>query len=263
MNKMKNNYLKAMTLAILAIAFTSCATMKINYYGKKVDKVQNVALFSTMIGKIQQPLFPLIDAAAFNEKTNSIADQIMDLQKKNIDKCQEIVALSLKRNFSCKVLYADSLHALAEFAELKEKFDFKSSLRIENDHYPFIITAKDDVNPFRFEKGNVIKYFNSSTNYKAMISELGKRINTDLIAISYSNLTVTGAGMFGIYGYLRLDTYLYLFDKDGDLISDAHTWSKPTSISGKQIDEYKAQLDNLSIIIEPMMNKVIINYQNK
>lgn len=260
---MKNNYLKVMSLAIIAIAFTSCATMKINYYGKKVDKVQNVALFSTMIGKIQQPLFPLIDAAAFNEKTNSIADQIMDLQKKNVDKCQEIVASSLKKNFNCKVLYADSLHTLVGFAELKGKFDFKSSLRIENDHYPFIITAKDDINPFRFENGDVIKYFNNSANYKVMISELGKRINTDLVAISYSTLTVAGAGMFGIYGYLRLDTYLYLFDKDGDLISDAHNWSKPTNISGKQIDEYKAQLDNLSIIIEPMMNKVILNYQNK
>jgi hypothetical protein len=257
---MKNNYFKVITLAIVAIAFTSCATMKINYYGKRVDKVQDIALFSTMIGKIQQPIFPLIDAAAFNEKTNSIADQIMDLQKKNIDKCQEIVASSLKKNFNCKVLYADSLHALAGFTELKEKYDFKNSLRTENDHYPFIITAKDDINPFRFDKGNVINYFNNSTNYKIMISELGKRINTDLIAVSYSTLTVTGAGMFGIYGYLRLDTYLFLFDKEGDLISDARTWSMPANISGKQIDEYKAQLDNLSLIIEPMMNKVILNY---
>lgn len=260
---MKKKYLKVMSIAIIVIAFTSCATMKVNYYGKKVDKVQNVALFSTMIGEIQQPLFPLIDAAVFNEKTNSISDQIMDLQKKNIDKCQGVVALSLKKNFNCKVTYSDSLHALAGFTELKEKFDFKNSLRTENDPYPFIVTAKDDINPFKFEKGDVVKYFNNSTNYKEIISELGKRINTDLIAVSYSNLTVVGAGMFGIYGYLRLDTYLYLFDKDGDLISDAHAWSKPTNISGKQIDEYKSQLDNLSIIIEPMMNKVIINYQNK
>ena len=260
---MKNTYLKVISLAIVAIAFTSCATMKVNYYGKKVDKVQNIALFSTLIGKIQQPIFPLIDAAAFNQKTNSIADQIMDLQKKNIDKCQEIIALSLKKNFKCKVLYADSLHTLDGFAELKEKVDFKNSLRIENDHYPVIISAKDDINPFRFEKGDVIKYFNNSTNYKAMVSELGKKLNTDLIAVSYSTLTVAGAGMLGIYGFLRLDTYLFLFDKDGDLISDAHSWSKPTNISGKQIDDYKAQLDNLSIIIEPMMNKVILNYQNK
>jgi len=260
---MKNNFLKLMSLAITAIAFSSCATMKINHYGKKVNNVQNIALFSTMIGKIQQPVLPLIDAAAFNEKTNSIADQIMDLQKKNIDKCQGIVASSLNKNFNCKVLYADALHTMAGYVELKEKFDFKSALRIENDNYPFVITAKNDINPFRLEKGNVLKYFNSSTNYKGVMAELGKKMNTDLIAVSYTTLTVAAVGMFGIYGNLRLDTYLYLFDKEGDLISDAHTWSKPTNISGKKIDEYRAQLDNLSIIIEPMMNKLMLNSKNK
>lgn len=260
---MKNNFLRAMSLAIIVIAFTSCATMKINHYGKKLDNVQNVALFSTMIGKIQQPVLPLIDAAAFNEKTNSIADQIMDLQKKNINNYQKIVVSSLKNNFNCNILYADALHALPVFAEIKERFDYKNGLRIENDNYPFIINAKDDVNPFRFEKGNVLKYFNNSANYREVMTEIGKRLNTDLIAVSYSTLTVAGVGMFGIYGTLRLDTYLYLFDKEGNLISDAHAWSKPTNISGKKIDEYGAQLDNLSVIIEPMMNKLILNYKNK
>jgi hypothetical protein len=203
----------------------------------------------------------LIDAAVFNQKTNSIADQIMDLQKQNVDKCQAIVASSLENNFHCKVLYADTLRNSTGYAELKEKFDFKSSLRTKNDHFPLIITAKDDINPFRFENGDVLEYFNYSADYKSIISELGKRIDTDLIAVSYSTLTITGAGVFGIYGYLRLDTYLYLFDKYGDLISDAHTWSKPENISGNQIDEYQAQLDNLSIILEPMMDKLILKYK--
>lgn len=258
---MKNNYLKLISLAIVAIALTSCATIRISHYGKKVDKVEKVALFSTMIGKIQQPIFPLIDAAVFNQKTNSIADQIMDLQKKNVDKCQVVVASSLEKNFNCKVLYADSLCNSIEYAELKENYDFKSSLRTNNDHFPLIITAKDDINPFRFENGDVIEYFNYNTDYKFIISELGKRINTDLIAVSYSTFTITGAGVFGIYGYLRLDTYLFLFDKYGDLISEAHTWSKPENISGNQIDEYQAQLDNLSIILEPMMDKLILKYK--
>ena len=257
---MKTNFLKLFSLAILAIAFTSCATMKVNYSGKKLNKVENIALFSTLIGKIQQPIFPLIDAGIFNVKTNSIADQIMDLQQKNIDKCQQIVAKSLESNFNCNVLYANSLHDLPGFVELKEKYDFKNSLRIESDHFPKIITAKGDINPFKFEKGDVIKYFSNSLNYKSQIIEICKKINVDLVAVSYSTLSVTGAGMMGIYGYLRLDTYIYLFDKDGDLVSDGHSWSKPTNIAGKKIEEYRSQLDNLSIIIEPMMKKVKSNY---
>ena len=255
---MKNKF-KLFSLAILILLASSCATMKINYYGKQVPNVQNVTLISTMIGKIKQPVLPLIDAAAFNEKTNSIADQIMDLQKQNINNYREIIASSLKKYFNCDVLYAESLHSIPAFAELKENYDFPGALRIENDHYPFIITAKDDINPFKYEKGNVVSYF-SSANYKSIISEIIKKVNSDLIAISYSTLTVIGANIFGISGSLRLDTYLFLFDKDGDLVSDAHSWSKPTMISGKQILDYKAQLDNLSIILDPMMNKVSLNY---
>lgn len=287
---MKNNYLKVLSLAIAAIVFASCAKMKIKYYGKKVEKVESIALFSTMIGKIQQPFFPVLSSAIFNEKTNAIADQIIDLQKRNIDNCREIVALSLKKNFNCKILYADSLHALAGFAELKRKFDFKNSLRYadtlhaqtqpaglldqiglnrslrsENDFYPLIITAKDDINPFQFKKGDVPKYFYNSANYKAVIAELGKKTNTDLIAVSYSALDVTAAGRFGItwYGDLQLYTCLLLFDKEGDMIASAYTYSKPTRISGEKIEKYKEQLDKLQTIFEPMMNKVIVKFPTK
>lgn len=245
------------------LILASCATLKVNYYGKKVDKIQNITLLSTMIGKIQQPVFPLIDAAAFNGKTNSIADQIMDLQKKNIDNYREIIASSLKKNFNCEVIYGNSLQEKPEFIEIKEKFNFPNALRIENDNYPMIIVSSNDINPFKYEKGKVVPFFKEPSNYKNVISEICKINNSNLLAVSYSTLTVTGAGMFGAWGFLRLDTYLYLFDRDGDLISDSQTWSKQSKISGKDIEQYKSQLDNLSIILEPMMSKVIVNYQTK
>jgi len=37
-----------------------------------------------MIGKIQQPVVPLINSAHMNDRTNSIANQIMYLQKKYV-----------------------------------------------------------------------------------------------------------------------------------------------------------------------------------
>jgi hypothetical protein len=248
---------------IMTFLISSCATLRVNYSGKKVEKPQNITLISTMLGKIQQPLFPLIDAAAFNDKTNSIADQIMDLQKKNIDKFREIIASSLKRNFNCNILYSDSLLKKSGFEELKSNYDFKSSLRIENDHFPFIITATGDINPFRFEKGDVYAYFKNPANFKSVVSTICKKTNADIVVVSYSTLTVTGAGMFGIYGYLRLDTNLYIFDKEGDLISDGHNCSKQTNIGGKEIEQYKGQLDNISLIIEPVVSTVAKNLQPK
>ncbi len=121
---------------ICTLILTSCATSYVSYYGKKVDKVQSITLFSTMIGKIQQPVFPLIDAAIFNAKTNSIADQIIDLQKNNIDHFREIVASSLNRNFNCEILYGPSLEAKTELNEIKINYDFQKALRIDNRHFP-------------------------------------------------------------------------------------------------------------------------------
>jgi hypothetical protein len=187
----------------------------------------------------------------------------MDMQKKNIDNYREIVASSLKKNFNCEVIFGNSLQEKTEFAELKEKFNFPNALRIEDDNYPMLINSSNDINPFRFENGKVLEFFKVPSNYKNTISEICKKVNSDLITISYSTLTVRGVSGFGIRGYLRLDTYIYLFDKDGNLNSDGHTWSKQTNISGKQIEDYKSQLDNLSLIIEPMMSKVVINYQTK
>jgi hypothetical protein len=260
---MKNKIFRINYLAVIALVLSSCATMKINYSGKKIDNVQDITLLSTMLGKINQPVIPLIDAAGFNAKTNNLADQIMDMQKKNIDNYREIVASSLKKNFNCEVIVGNSLQEKPEFTELMEKFNFQNALRIENDHYPMIIAGSKDINPFRFENGKVLIFFTVPSNYKNTISEICRKLDSDLIAISYSTLTVSGVSAFGIRGALRLDTYIYLFDKEGDLISDGHTWSKPANISGKQIDDYRSQLDNLSIIIEPMMNKVVFNFQSK
>jgi len=260
---MKNTSFKFLSLTIIAVILSSCATMKINYSGKKLDKVQNIVLISTMIGKIQLPLFPLIDAAAFNTKPNGIADKIMDIQKQNIDKFRETLAFSLKKNFNCNVLYANALQNATGYAEVKANYDFQNSLLINDEHYPLITLASNDINPFKFENGVVTSYFTNIANYKPAISAICKKLEADLIAFSYSNLTVVGVGAFGVVGYLRLDTYLYLFDKDGDLISDAHTWSSPISTRGKEVNDYKVQLDNLPLIMEPMMNKVVLNFQGK
>jgi len=253
---MKNN-LKFSFFVLSIIAFTSCSTIKVNYYGNKVNDVQSVTLVSTMIGKVQQPIFPLIDAGIFNEKTNSIADKIMDVEKKNINNYQSIVAGSLKRNYNCPVIFGDSLQNLEGYSQLKSTFNKKRNLSIESNHFPFIITAEDDIYPFSFEKGNVLAYFKTPENYKAITSEIAKTVGTDLFAVSYSTLAVGSIGYFGIYGSLYLATYLYIFDKEGNLVADASSISKPTSVSGKKIDEYLNQLDNISIILDPMIQKLL------
>jgi len=254
---MKTNAIRIVVLVTMASIVASCSTMKINFSDQKMEKVHSITLVSTLIGKIQQPVLPLIDAAAFNDKTNSIADQIMNLQGQKVDDCRQVVASSLERNCHCKVICGDSLFRKAVFSELKNRFDFKDALQTNKKRYPYITIAHGDINPFQFEKGNVTKYFNEPNNYKSTMVELSKKLDTDLIAVSYSELRVVNAGMFGLFGSLRIDTYLYLFNREGFLVASGYTWSKPKNISGKKIEDYQWHLDNLSVVVEPMIVKMI------
>lgn len=258
---MKINYLRISIVALLVLSFSSCSTIRVNYYSTAPKKVNNIALVSTMIDKIQQSPLPLIDAAVFNKKTNDIADQIMDLQKKSIDKFRDLIGDNLRNNFKCEVIYGDSLHKLNGYNELSEKFNFKNALRLKNDNFPLIITATDDINPFNLDNGNISIYFHNSLNYKSTIKEIAKQLNVDYIAVSVSRLA-SGAGYFGITGMLQLITNLYLFDSEGNLVVEASNFSKATNVSGKNIDDYNDQLHNISIIIDPMMKVVISKFKN-
>jgi len=250
-----NVFRKIIYIVLISISLSSCSNMKIEYYGKKDLKVHNVALISTMIGRMRQPQAPIIEAGVFNEKTNNIADEIMKMQKNNIDMYRVLVAKSINRNLYCNVLYADSLHKLPGFLGLKEKYDFKSSLILNSDNFPYIITASNDINPFNYNHGMVFGYFKKN-NQKELVAEIAKTLNCDLIAVSYSNLSIVDTDLLGLLGDLRLDTYILLFDKYGNQIVSAQTWSDSQSISGKQLSDYTTQIFNLSPILEPMMVEI-------
>jgi len=256
---MKSNSLNV--TAILVLLLSSCSTVRVSYSGKKIAPIKSIVLYSTMIGKIQQPIFPLIDAGLFNEKTNSIADQIMDLQNKKVENYRTICTNSLKKHFNCIVFSDTLLRYLPEYSELGNTFNYQKQLRIDNDHFPKILISSNDVNPFQFDNGNVPKYFSDNKNYKSIIIEICNKLKMDIVAVSYSQLSVVGVGIFGAWGYLRLDSFIYLFDKDGVLVSHGQTWSKATNISGKDIEQYKNQLDVLPFIIEPLLLKVSSNFK--
>ncbi len=61
-----------------------------------------------MIGTVSQPIIPLIDAAAFNEKTNSISDQILNVQQKVIDRYQSILVNTLKENNNLSLITVET-----------------------------------------------------------------------------------------------------------------------------------------------------------
>ena len=255
----KINVMVVLSLILLA---TSCTTVKVQNSAKKVAPVNSIALFPTMIGSLKKINFSL-GAAAFNPKVNGIAEQIIDMEKKSVDNYRTTISASLKQNFNCEIISGESLTSKPEFSELKNKYNYQQNLKVDDENFPEIILASNDFNPFQFNKGNVINYFKDTTNhkqYKQTISDICKKLKTDLIVVSYSELHASGIN-FG-RGYLELYTYIYLFDKDGDLVSEGHnsTDVKPT-ISGREVEEFKAKIDKLSSLLDPLMVKIASNFK--
>ena len=180
------------------ILICSCSSSKnIHYYGTNTEKIEKIALISTIIGKIDQPTLPLIDAAEFNYKTNDIADKINQLQIQKVDEYRSLLASSIKKYFKCSVIYGDSLHYAQEFGILKEKYDFPEALKINNKNFPKLICGSNDINPFQFENGKVTEFFKDPVNYQNPISVICKTLGADIIIVSFSRLLVYGTSAFG------------------------------------------------------------------
>jgi hypothetical protein len=242
----------------IAILFASCVPLintPVPY--KSSPSIKKVGLFPVMIGKMYRPLFPLIDAAAFNGKTNEIADQILDMQDRTIDKMRENAAVTLQKYLNCEVIYGDALHNDSAFTALSARYNFKSALILNDDNFPKITISSGDINPFNYSNGDVIAYFGTPSNYKETVKYICKELNLDALAVSFSKLSVINVTAFGISGNLRLETYLYVFDKNGDFIANGRGFSKPMGINGKELFYYQMQLEYFPTLLEQVASKLV------
>ena len=242
-------------LLAISIFFSSCVTLTVNYSGKHMEPVEKVAFISTMLGEMIQPTFPLIGAAAFNTKTNVISAEIMEMQKRNIDNHRDILVNLFETHFSCTSLYGDSLHQTDEYSEIKTKFNFPNSLQIPNKRFPYIITASNDINPFEFENGRVNLYFFTPSLYKASMAEICKELNVNYLVVSYTVLDVARTAAFGIYGSLRLNSQVFVFDRDGDIVLDGINWSDNIHLSGRNINDYEKVINDYKMSVEPIVRE--------
>jgi hypothetical protein len=253
---MKKNNLILICLFIactMLVSFRPISTIKNE---KSAVPIKSITLVSTMIGRMLQPIIPLLDAAPFNKKTNSIASLIVEQEMKSIESFREAVASNLKTQFNCDVIYGNALTSKPEYKELIKKYDFPTNLIIDNPNFTKIIINNDEKNLFQIEDGNVFKYMRNVDQFKNNIAEMCTSLKTDYLAVSYSNLAVVQFGMFGGHGKIVLQTAIYLFDKDGNMVAKGSKDSKPLRVVGDDIMDYKTQLNSLSEILPPMMEKV-------
>ncbi len=250
---------KSFILLAVVVLMSSCLTMivKTPVPYQENQAIKKIAIFPVLIGEMYQPVIPLIDAAAFNSKTNKIADQIMDAERESIDKMREDLASTISNYFKCEVLYGESLQMTEGYGSLSNSHNFKYALAIEDDDFPVMLIASGDINPFKFKDGRFVTFFKDQMNYKQTVKQLCEKLNVDAIAVNFSRLSIVGVSSFGINGNIRLETFLYVIDKEGEIVGNGYAFSKPVTIRGKELEEYKLRLNDYSPIIQPLVNQLV------
>lgn len=257
MKKIKFTLLMGISLFL----FFGCSTLKVTHYGKKSGKVEKIVLLYAMIDKIQQPVLPLIDASIFNGKTNSIANEIIIMQQEYADEHRDTLANILKHFFRCPVLFGKSLHEHNGFDALEENLKVEGALYTGDDNFPMIALSSGDFNPFAFHPDYIRHFFDTESNYQSIVAEIADRLGTDLVAIAYSRLQVVSVDAFGLGGKIALYSEIYLFDDQGNLITKAQNRSDSHYLGGKHPEKYAWILDNFTLIVQPMLPEIAINYR--
>ena len=255
---------KVLLACCFSIALLSgCEALKVTHYAAPQEELKKVTILSVMIDRIIQPPIPLIDAAIFNGKTNSISDEIITIQQSYVNEHRQILANSFMKHFDCNVIYADTLHNHPEYAKMMLKFNKPSGLYTGNDNFPIVAISSGDINPFNFYGKRIKKFFQDEMNYKEIIGKIGHELDTDYIIIAYSNLEVNRVDAFGFGGNIVLATTFHVFNEQGDLLSTAQNRSTSTYIGGKDPEQYAETFDSYPDLLEPMMQKLEAQYKAK
>jgi hypothetical protein len=247
---------KKITVILIAVlTLSSCITTKVqvnsNYSG--VIPLDTLNLVSIAYGPVVQPVIPLIDAAAFNGRTNKIADQILEEQKGMTDVYKKILLRNLNKRVTTYIKTGDYFTC-----EVAEPFKTKEGILIDNKNFPVVWFDEGGMNLWDYGKGtNVRAIFESDPQLKNRIARFAREMNVNNVLVSFNRLAVIGVGMFGTSGNIRLESYLYLYDANGNVMMDAYGWTKPSSISGRELYEYQGQMDKFEELVVLLSNELV------
>lgn len=242
------NEFKNYLFSCLMFSLISCNQIRVitNVPYPKTEKVKTIALIPVVIGKIDQPIIPLIDAGMFNEKTNKLAVQILKEQKNIVGPLRDTLAKQIAKTLKVNVIYGDQLYNYPGYAEIKNDTE---SLKTEDKEFPILILPENEKMPLICKKGNVPKAILNDQNKEA-IQKICTILNVDAIAVGYTKLSVIGAGMFGTTGTAALSMQVFIIYKSGLILSDANILGKRLTINGKKIEEYRYLLNEYPKLTE-------------
>ena len=239
-------------ISILALSCNSLKVKTIQPFARPVAPIK-VALIATVIGKIEQPLFPLIDASIYNAKTFKIATQLMAQQDSAANQYQAKLKDILEKNLGIQIvtqpefILADSTKTLPEFPQ---------ALLTHNEHFPRIHIPANERMHFDFPKGDFRKAINSN-QFITTCEIYCKALGVDAVLVSHSNLRVFGVSGFGINGAVGLETEFTMVSKTGQVLAKGSGLTKREINNGKDIGHFSKMLNQIDFLADVLAKDMV------
>jgi hypothetical protein len=206
-------------LTFIMVLLAQCAVKRPSLSTGVVDKV---ALIATTVN-FQQPYGISGPAGIARSQFRKRADEINSIMSNNVDSLHRAVALNLKTQLGCEVLYGEELHNLTGYNDLRKKFNRADALTKEDEKFPEVVISPGDFNFLIAEtKGGVLSggrtVLLSPAELKETIKNLCLELNVKHIAVAQFVLTGIRTSLI-----FPTDTYLNytlnLYNHNGDCIA--------------------------------------------
>lgn len=160
----------------------------------------------------------------------------------------------MAKYFQVTIIYGSELQAKSKFPEVYTLYNDSNSLITGDEYFPYTIVSTGDfiTIPLKFGKDQ---------NFKEISMDICSKLEVDAIAFSSLHLWVFSAK--GRSNPLSLTSYLYIIDKEGNLIVSDLAQSKDSEIAGDNIYDYILKLDDYGFVLDKLVEKAASKYFKK
>lgn len=230
------NYAKPIVILVLLIILLPGCAIKRPLMNMSNGIVDEVALLSTTVNFVQQAGVngPAgVSRGQFRKK----AEEINSIMSSFVDTLHNAVALNIKTQLGCKVLYGKELHNLPRYQELRKKYELTDRLHKEDAEFPEVFISSGDFNSLIEQTKCGILFGGMTFNLKPkvlkeMIMNLCRDLNVKYIAVPQFNLTG-----FKLDLVSPTNTYfnysLIIYNQNGDCIATSANSEKTDKFFGK------------------------------
>lgn len=243
-------YKNAIYIVILLL-FSSCFPAKIMVEKKQLslNESSKILLLGAEINPYGKPIRVNTPEFWFNKKIYNNSEQIQNIAKSRIDVEHKLIEEHINNIFNSEIITTNSYtEALTQYK--------KTAIENEDKNFPLIFCSEKGIHPISYKRKEIRRLDEKLGNYQSELAKIATITKADAMVLFISEPKVWGVGAGGFVAKMQLDSYMYVFDSNGNLEAFIKGNSKPFNTNGKDVSDFIDALDEFKELSEKMMLKL-------